>query len=127
MEQKMKDITFLMANLEEEKLLDEVKQLLKDNSSIAMDILEACREGIRIVGEKFAQEEYYISDLIMSAEILKGVMEILEPLLTSGTGEASGKVVFGTVKGDIHNIGMPFCVDFDILCLHLHLFFYQPP
>ena len=104
MEEKLRNIVSLMANLEEEKLLDEVKQQLQENID-PMNILDACREGIRIVGEKFAQEEYYISDLIMSAEILKGAMKILEPLLTSGTGEASGKVVFGTVKGDIHNIG----------------------
>jgi methanogenic corrinoid protein MtbC1 len=58
------------------------------------------------VGELFSKCEYFISQLIFSAEILKGVMKRLDPVLqgAAGTGP-EGKVVIGTVKGDIHDIG----------------------
>jgi methanogenic corrinoid protein MtbC1 len=108
--ENIKDLASLMADLDEERLLEVVKQRIKDKVN-PMAILDKCREGIRIVGERFGKGEYFISDLIMSAEILKGVLTLLEPLMVSGSqGESAGKVVFGTVQGDIHNIGKDIVV-----------------
>jgi 5-methyltetrahydrofolate--homocysteine methyltransferase len=61
---------------------------------------------MEIVGKRFADCEYFIPDLVYSGEILKGINELVKPKLTS-TGETKrvGKVVFGTVAGDIHDIG----------------------
>ena len=72
----------------------------------AMEIVRACNEGMVAVGELFSTCQYFISELIFSAEILRTVMKRLEPLLQGTEAERSaGKVVIGTVKGDIHDIG----------------------
>jgi methanogenic corrinoid protein MtbC1 len=105
MSEKPSELAVLLADLEEEKLLNTVKNRIQENTN-PLVILDECREGIRLVGERFEKGDYFVSDLIMSAEIFKGVLGLLEPLMTSGyQGKSAGKMVFGTVKGDIHNIG----------------------
>jgi 5-methyltetrahydrofolate--homocysteine methyltransferase len=57
------------------------------------------------VGEKFSQGDLFVPEMLMSAKAMKAALAILEPLL-KGTGyEPAGKVVLGTVKGDLHDIG----------------------
>ncbi len=103
-------IQALMADLEEEKLLEAVKLRMAQKAG-PLPILEECREGIRIVGERFEKGDYYISDLIMSAEMLNSVLKILGPDLGAAkSGKSAGKIVFGTVQGDIHNIGKDIVV-----------------
>jgi methanogenic corrinoid protein MtbC1 len=69
-------------------------------------LIDECKDGMELVGELFAEETYYISQLMFSAEILKNVMNRLSPLLGEAQKTDSlGKVVIGTVKGDIHDIG----------------------
>lgn len=72
----------------------------------ALELVKHLNDGMVAVGRLFAEDEYFISQLIFSAEILKGVMRRLEPLLLAGEeAELGGRVVIGTVKGDIHDIG----------------------
>jgi corrinoid protein of di/trimethylamine methyltransferase len=63
--------------------------------------------GIDKVGELWEQGDYFLPELIASAEAMKGAMSVLEPALARGRLEAhtAGKVVIGTVEGDIHDIG----------------------
>jgi len=71
-----------------------------------MDLLGQTKEAMNIVGQRFATEEYFIPDLVFSGEILKGIVQMLEPHLKKGQEEERlGKVVIGTVAGDIHDIG----------------------
>src|SRR5665811_1052314 len=71
-----------------------------------LELVTHLNDGMVAVGRLFAEDEYFISQLIFSAEILKGVMLRLEPLLLEGDeAERGGCVVIGTVKGDIHDIG----------------------
>ncbi len=74
-----------------------------------MEIVHECNKGMIRVGELFSEQNFFISQLIYSAEILKQVMKKLDPLLTGiqTDTKAGGKVVIGTVKGDIHDIGGP--------------------
>jgi 5-methyltetrahydrofolate--homocysteine methyltransferase len=68
---------------------------------------------MKIVGERFADSTYFIPDLVFSGEILKRITEILEPHIKAGKGvetEKIGKVIIGTVKGDIHDIGKDMVV-----------------
>ena len=61
---------------------------------------------MKIIGDKFSEKEYFLPELIMSGEILKDIFEVLQPKLKSGTAtESKGKIVLGTVAGDIHDIG----------------------
>ena len=61
--------------------------------------------GMQIVGEKFSQKEYFIPDMLASAEAVGEAMEILKPYLEAANIETKGKFVIATVKGDIHDIG----------------------
>ena len=108
--EKANELAILMADLDEEKLMAAVKRRVQEKAS-PLEVLDECREGIRIVGERYGKGDYFVSDLVMSAEIFKGVLVLLEPLMKVGSsGKSSGKVVFGTVKGDIHNIGKDIVV-----------------
>jgi len=101
----MDELAQALRDLNEKKVYDLVEQEVKDGVP-AMEIVHACNEGMVGVGERFSTGEYFISQLIFSAEILKAVMKRIEPLLPKGeAGKSAGKVVIGTVKGDIHDIG----------------------
>ncbi|HHW42556.1 MAG TPA: cobalamin-binding protein [Desulfotomaculum sp.] len=99
------------------KDLDEksVYQLVEDkikNGTSPLDIIAECNEGMVGVGELFSSGVYFLSQLIFSAEIFKNVMNMLEPVMPkSGPGVSVGKVVIGTVKGDIHDIGKNIVVN----------------
>ena len=62
-------------------------------------------EGMDLVGKKFEDKEYYIPDMLASAEAVGVAMEILEPHLAKSGVKAKGKVIMATVKGDLHDIG----------------------
>ncbi len=62
-------------------------------------------EGMDIVGQKFEAKEYYIPDMLASAEAVGVAMETLEPLLAKSGVKSKGKVIMATVKGDLHDIG----------------------
>jgi methanogenic corrinoid protein MtbC1 len=101
----MDELVQALRDLNEKKVYELVEERI-DRGVAAVEIVKACNEGMIAVGEKFSTCEYFISQLIFSSEILKHVMKRLEPLLqgTAG-GPSAGKVVIGTVKGDIHDIG----------------------
>lgn len=95
----------LLAELKEEETLDWVKKAL-DAGQDPMGILSGARAGMKIVGDRFADGRYFIPDLIFSGEILKSVANLIEPhLKREDQAEKKGKIVFGTVAGDIHDIG----------------------
>jgi methanogenic corrinoid protein MtbC1 len=99
------DLVSMLADLREEEALKIVEGRLGAGGE-PLKILEDARRAMEIVGERFASGEYFIPDLVYSGEILKGINEMVKPKL-AGAGEAKrvGKVVFGTVAGDIHDIG----------------------
>ncbi len=95
----------LMADLKEEETLALVHELIQGGTN-PMDILGDARSAMEVVGKRFETGEYFIPDLIMAGEILKGISDIVKPLLEAGqTGVKKGKVLIGTVAGDIHDIG----------------------
>jgi len=61
--------------------------------------------GMSVVGQKFEAEEYFIPDMLASAEAVGAAMEILEPHLARSGIKSKGKIIIATVKGDLHDIG----------------------
>ncbi|MCX7603095.1 MAG: corrinoid protein [Bryobacteraceae bacterium] len=57
------------------------------------------------VGRRFECEEYFVPELLLSARAMKGALELLRPLLAASGAQPAGRVVIGTVKGDLHDIG----------------------
>ena len=88
---------------------NEVAKLIKceiDSCKDALTVVEELRKGMDIVGERYKNGEYFLSELIISGQIFKDSMEALEPGLRADRGtEKTSKFVLGTVKGDIHDIG----------------------
>jgi 5-methyltetrahydrofolate--homocysteine methyltransferase len=68
-------------------------------------IKEGLTAGMQVVGEKFSAKEYFIPDMLASAEAVGAAMDILKPLLESANVETKGKFAIATVQGDIHDIG----------------------
>jgi corrinoid protein of di/trimethylamine methyltransferase len=90
-----------------EKTLKAVDAALKGGVSASDVIEKGMSPGMREVGEKFARYEIYLPEMMMAAEAWEGAMKVLEPKLVEGGKVAKkvGKVVLGTVAGDIHSIG----------------------
>lgn len=103
------ELATAISDLEEGKVLQLVQQRL-DRGEDAMVILASCQEGMTLVGKRYETGEYFISDLMMSGELFKRATEVLGSRIKTGASGTRGKVVFGTVKGDIHNIGKDLVV-----------------
>ncbi len=104
-----KPIVEKLANLEEEAFLNLVRQEL-DAGADPMTILEDCRAGMVLVGKRFEENTYFISDLMMAGELFKQATKMLGPEMLLSGDASHGKVVVGTVKGDIHDIGKDLVV-----------------
>ncbi|MFX1363621.1 MAG: B12-binding domain-containing protein [Promethearchaeota archaeon] len=95
----------LIIDLCEKEAIDLVQKKI-DAGEDPLKILEQIRIAMAKVGEKFESKEFFLPDLIMSGEILRQITEILEPKLKADIKTQSlGKIVLGTVFGDIHDIG----------------------
>ena len=94
-----------IADLDEDGVLATVRANLAAGADPAA-IIAACEEGMRLVGDHYEQGEYFLSGLIMAGEIFREVLELTRPALEAAlAGDVSGRVLLGTVKGDIHDIG----------------------
>ena len=82
-----------------------MQQALERNISPQVIITEGLTAGMQVVGEKFSAKEYFIPDMLASAEAVGAAMDILKPVLESANVKTKGKFAIATVKGDIHDIG----------------------
>lgn len=94
-----------MVEMQEAEALQKAKQML-DEGTDPMKILEACSTAMETVGNRFEKGEYFLPHLMMAGEMLKQISEMIKPLIQADkTDPGRGKVLIGTVKGDIHDIG----------------------
>jgi methanogenic corrinoid protein MtbC1 len=98
-----------LASLEREATVAAVTEALAAGTEPAA-VLAACQDGMVQVGEKFSEGEYFISDLMLAADIFKEASTQLDIGITGGAAAKGGAVVIGTVQGDIHNIGKDIVV-----------------
>jgi len=117
----MADDDIVLADLSDEDLVaqmhddlyDGMAPEIREGTNILLDrgwgpekvLNEALVEGMRIVGIDFRDGILFVPEVLLAANAMKGGMEILRPLLAETGAEPIGKVVIGTVKGDIHDIG----------------------
>jgi 5-methyltetrahydrofolate--homocysteine methyltransferase len=82
------------------------REALKQGISARSIYQEALIPGMEVVGKKMQSGEYYIPEVLLSADVMKAATEIIKPgLVKSGATRSAGKVVIGTVAGDLHDIG----------------------
>ena len=104
----MADLNSIIETLisgEEGKLTELVKKALDQGISAKKILDEGLIHGMDIVGERMETGEMFIPEVLRCAKVMNGAVEILKPFLGEEDMSAAGKVVIGTVKGDLHDIG----------------------
>lgn len=82
-----------------------VQQAIDEGIEVKEILENGLLEGMGIIGEKFKNNEVFVPDVLIAARAMNTGVEILKPILASGGVKAKGKVILGTVKGDLHDIG----------------------
>lgn len=103
-EKALKKVTSTISEIDLDGTLEACREAMATEISPSR-VVEALSEGMHIIGERFEAKEYFLSELIMAGEIMKGAQEIIKPFLEKGQVETLGKVAIGTVEGDLHDIG----------------------
>jgi 5-methyltetrahydrofolate--homocysteine methyltransferase len=97
-----------LADMNEDDALPLARRMLLEDGVNPMRVLELCRAAMDIVGTRFEEGEYFLPELVLAGEMLDIIGGIAKPLIKQGSGEAAathGKVLIGTVHGDLHDIG----------------------
>lgn len=89
---------------ESDAALRETQELLKSGVS-PIDIIKSMGKAMEVVGKKYEKSEYFVPDLVMSAEAMNEALKLLLPRLGTIGSEFKGKIVIGVCKGDVHDIG----------------------
>ncbi len=104
----MKNLVDAIVNMREEDALNLTQELL-DQGADPLEILENCRKAVEIVGEKYENGQYFMPELILTGEMLNQISKMAKSKIKDTVEEDEskyiGKVLLGTVKGDIHDIG----------------------
>jgi len=120
----MGNLAEAMARLDKDSVIEIVNQKLKSRKD-PLEIIEELRKGMEIVGEGFEKLERFLMDLIWAAEIFKDAAGLIMPKIKEEMKDVptKGKILIGTVKGDIHDIGKNLvmalleCAGFEVLDL----------
>lgn len=96
-----------VGDLEEEQAMAMLHQLMEREPKQASRAMEACQEGMGLVGKRFEEGEYFVGDLIFAGELMTQAVEILQPALLKKTGGEvrQMELILCTVAGDLHDIG----------------------
>lgn len=101
----LKDLVNAIADMKEEEALTMVKKMVEERSD-PKAILEAAREAMDIVGQRYEEGDYFLPELMLAGEMMAQITELVRPELAKMPSvEHLGKVLIGTVQGDIHDIG----------------------
>lgn len=99
-----------ITGMQDEHVLPIARKLMEDGAD-PMAILNDCRTAMDVVGQRFGAGEYFLPELILAGEMMRQISELVKPQLTQGSeSKKHGKVIVGTVKGDIHDIGKDIVV-----------------
>jgi len=99
-----KTIVEALVEFNEDSIMEGVENRL-DKDEDPMRLIGDLQEGMRIVGERYSSGDYFLSELIMSADLFTRAMKLIEPRIEGRVQETLGRIVIGTPKGDIHDIG----------------------
>ena len=103
-----KQLVGWLADMNEDDAVALARRMLLEEGADPLRVLALCRAGMDIVGKRFEEGEYFLPELVLAGEMLENVGAIAKPLIRQGGDGASkklGKVLIGTVQGDLHDIG----------------------
>ena len=89
----------------ESGVVEAVNAMVADKADPVAIINEGLLSGMNVVGEKFKNGEMFVPEVLMAARAMKGALDLLKPQMKGAASHSLGKVVIGTVKGDLHDIG----------------------
>lgn len=98
------EVVSTFVNLEYRQVKERVKKALASQIS-PQDVLKAMQNGMAVIGSKYEEGEYFLSELMTGGEMMKAGLEELTPYLAVDSVATAGTVVIGTVRGDLHDIG----------------------
>jgi methanogenic corrinoid protein MtbC1 len=96
-----------IADMREDEALETAKAMLASGAD-PLRVLELCREAMEVVGKRFQAGEYFLPELILAGEMLESIGALAKPLIkqdAAGEAKKLGRVLIGTVHGDLHDIG----------------------
>jgi methanogenic corrinoid protein MtbC1 len=101
----MQDLSVAVADLNRDQVVGIVKRTIEEGKD-PKEILDECGRGMKLVGERYERGEYFLSELLLAAEIFKGAAATLEPYIARGPRPVNlGRIVLATLRGDIHDLG----------------------
>lgn len=120
----MGQIADALVKLQKDPVISAIKEALQKNED-PVQLIEELRRGLDVIGAYFEKGEYYLLELIMAGEIFKDAAALITPKITERYGSAAkrGKILIGTVAGDIHDLGKNIavtlleCAQFEIIDL----------
>ena len=101
----LENIKQSIIDMDRGKVVELTRKALGEGIKPERLLYEALTPGMDIVGEQYEKNIKFIPEMLMSAEALRDAMELLAPILTKSDLSKAGRVVMGTVEGDIHDIG----------------------
>jgi 5-methyltetrahydrofolate--homocysteine methyltransferase len=97
-----------LADMNEDDALPLARRMLLEDKADPMRVLALCRAAMDIVGKRFEEGEYFLPELVLAGEMLDTIGAVAKPLIKAAGGGAAathGRVLIGTVHGDLHDIG----------------------
>jgi methanogenic corrinoid protein MtbC1 len=116
-------LTDAIANMREDEAVELAGKML-DGGESPQTVLDACRDAMTVVGDRYEKGEYYLPELVVAGDILRAIGDLAKPHLQSAGSEGEeplGTVIIGTVAGDIHDIGkdiVAFMLDANNFAVH---------
>ncbi len=108
MNDEEKQLVEWLADMYEEEAIELSNKMLLEDKKDPMRVLDLCRTAMDIVGQRFEEGEYFLPELVLAGEMLDNIGAVAKPLIKQTEGgeqKKLGKVLIGTVHGDLHDIG----------------------
>lgn len=103
--QKLDELIKAMTELEVANTVAVTEELIAEGAE-PIEIMTACEQALSVIGDRYALGEYFIAGLIMAGELMNRIINLVTPLMAANiVNMLRGKVIIGTVKGDIHGLG----------------------
>jgi methanogenic corrinoid protein MtbC1 len=108
--EKLKDS---LLSLDMDAAVTQANSVIHGNGAVPVqDAVDAVSDALEVVGKKFQDGDWFLTELVYSGEIAKAVMELLTPLMTAGVSPQLGTIVVGTVAGDLHDLGKNIFINY---------------
>ena len=102
-----------LLDLDMDTTIEKVNSIINGENTITIqEAVDAITEALQVVGKRFQDGDWFLTELVYSGEIAKTAMNLLSPLMAAGTSQQLGTIVVGTVAGDLHDLGKDIFINF---------------